>query len=292
MVKKRKTSKNKNSKRRSILRIILSAIGRFIGWLLRLVFRNALKNPLLAIGYFIFIVSFGFVGYNAIFAQTSSHKSVFIQTRPSLLNDAQRKSDNSLPNSTSGQLAGNQLPPIRQTAVVSQQMQATSLPETLADTQKELTRLGLYDGAIDGLDGPKTQNAIATWKNKYGVKQQNQQTTEISDDIATVILRNKPNAVDTITTRAVNLNVPSANSVNAVNEVTASASKVTFDAADIMRVQAALRSFGNVDVVVTGVEDDKTSYALSQFQKMFSLPVTGKIDQDVLVKMREIGLIG
>ena len=62
--------------------------------------------------------------------------------------------------------------------------------------------------------------------------------------------------------------------------------------AEIMRVQAGLRAFGNDRVNVTGTEDDNTAEALRQFQKMFSLSITGKINREVIEKMKEIGLFG
>ena len=61
--------------------------------------------------------------------------------------------------------------------------------------------------------------------------------------------------------------------------------------AEVVKVQAALRAFGNADVVVDGVSGAQTEAAIREFQALFHLPVTGEIDGTLLDKMRAVGLI-
>lgn len=193
----------------------------------------------------------------------------------------------------------------------------SELADNLLDAQKKLTALGLYNGPLDGLDGPKTRNAIAAWKQggKKIPSDKRASTTngahETHDDIASLIASQspKPSAeprealdhtkVDSVTTQSL-----STEKATAAPETTAPAAPAAKqsssvndknfkpETAEIMRVQAGLRSFGNNQVNVTGTEDDNTAEALRQFQKMFSLSVTGKINREVIDKMKEIGLFG
>ncbi len=144
--------------------------------------------------------------------------------------------------------------------------------------QKKLTKLGLYDGPLDGLEGPKTRRAIALWKQQTTERMQNRVLpSPITDEIAVLIKRSEMEmANETTKTRDL------LRSKETVLEPSVS---------DIRQVQNALRIFGHQEVIITGVEDQKTGEALKQFQKMFDLPITGKINHTVLMKMREVGLL-
>ncbi|MET3589375.1 peptidoglycan hydrolase-like protein with peptidoglycan-binding domain [Bartonella silvatica] len=136
--------------------------------------------------------------------------------------------------------------------------------------QKKLAKLGLYDGALDGIEGPKTRHAIALWKQQTTQERQNNTLSNPpTDKIALLIKQNE---------MEIEKNMPLSK-------------KTAFRVADIMQVQKALQNFGIQEVMPTGIEDKKTTEALKQFQKMFDLPITGKVDRTVLMKMREVGLL-
>ena len=61
--------------------------------------------------------------------------------------------------------------------------------------------------------------------------------------------------------------------------------------AEVVKVQAALKAFGNTSVVVDGLAGGQTETAIREFQGLFRLPVTGEIDGPLLDKMRDVGLI-
>ena len=58
----------------------------------------------------------------------------------------------------------------------------------------------------------------------------------------------------------------------------------------IKRVQEALRAFGEYDLVVSGKYDKATVDAIKNFQKIFSLPVSGYVDKQLLEKLKELSL--
>ncbi|MBI0140241.1 peptidoglycan-binding protein [Bartonella sp. W8125] len=179
--------------------------------------------------------------------------------------------------------------------------------------------MGLYDGPIDGLDGPKTRNAITLWQQKTAQAGGQSGTLKQQDDIASLISGSLATAgnVDKVTTQSLTNEKPAPANQQPANKIATNANEMRVmsaapqeiskaapsqrlenqggfkaDTADIMRVQAGLRAFGDDHVVVTGTEDENTAEALKNFQKMFSLTVTGKINQEVIDKMKDIGLIG
>lgn len=310
MVRQRKTPRTRAVRQRSFIITILAGLGHllrlFAGW----IYRHARKNPLMACGFFLFLVGFSFVTFNALFYQSASHHAVFIQTRPLAIQTSANinrtdpvkgdVSSNAVPSaSTSSGVVKEQIAPPKENAAP-----ADTLPDNLLDAQKKLAALGFYDGPLDGLYGPKTRNAIALWhQNKNSTNGSNRQTKP-QDDIASLISGAMPQngTVDRVTTQSLNNQQPPIKNAaevasqsktgSAVEQPAKADNNFKADTADIMRVQAALRAFGDDHVVVTGKEDDNTAEALKKFQKMFSLTVTGKINQEVIDKMKDIGLIG
>ena len=344
MVRQRKTPRTKSGKQRSLLFAILAGIGHLLGLFAGWTYRHARKNPLMACGFFLFLVGFGFVTFNALFYQSTSHHAVFIQTRPLAAQTAATASRNT-PVKADQPL--NNTPPAAQSA--STQPQTTTppsvavdktLPDNLLEAQKKLAAMGLYDGPIDGLDGPKTRSAITLWQQKTAQVGGQSGTLKQQDDIASLISGSLATAgnVDKVTTqsltneqraltneqralnnehKALTNEQPAPANQQPANKIATNANEMRVmsaapqeiskaapsqrlenqggfkaDTADIMRVQAGLRAFGDDHVVVTGTEDENTAEALKNFQKMFSLTVTGKINQEVIDKMKDIGLIG
>ena len=328
MASQRKTSRTRAGKQRSLFLAILAGLGHllhlFAGW----VYRHARKNPLMACGFFLFLVGFGFVTFNALFYQSASHHAVFIQTRPLAQvasapsvqitsNKADHAQEGTVSATSSSNSPTSQMQP-------SPTAKGTTLPDNLLDAQKMLAAMGLYDGPLDGLDGPKTRNAIALWR-QNSKEAGNPNRAKQQDDIASLISGALPKSgnVDQVTTQSLSTTrqaVANGQNIAAVKETTGNQTKTGADngdvkilqatpavaapsqatnangfkagTADIMRVQAGLRAFGDDHVVVTGTEDENTAEALRNFQKMFSLTITGKINQEVIDKMKDIGLIG
>lgn len=310
MVRQRNPSRTRAVKQRSFILTILAGLGHllrlFAGW----IYRHARKNPLMACGFFLFLVGFSFVTFNALFYQSASHHAVFIETRPLAVQTSAgpNRSVSAKPDAQSNTVTSSSTPSslVKQPVVAQKENTASAdkLPDNLLDVQKKLAAMGLYDGPLDGLDGPKTRNAVALWRQKTNSANSLNLQTKPQDDIASLISGAIPQngTVDRVTTQSLNNQQPATNNVTAAaptiqsqatNQQSAKAdNNFKADTTDIMQVQAALRAFGDDNVVVTGEEDDNTAEALKKFQKMFSLTVTGKVNQEVIDKMKDIGLIG
>ncbi|WP_455478582.1 peptidoglycan-binding domain-containing protein [Bartonella sp. B10] len=153
---------------------------------------------------------------------------------------------------------------------------SNSFSEHILKIQKKLAKLGFYDGPLDGVEGPKTRRAITLWKKQHANEMQHSILPKTTTDDTIILIQHSKTKNDTMKT-----NNPLHSEEDVLEPLVA----------DIIQVQKALRAFGNPEVTVTGIEDRNTIYALKQFQKMFNLPITGKINRTVLIKMREIGLL-
>ncbi|WP_317994028.1 peptidoglycan-binding domain-containing protein [Bartonella gliris] len=245
---------------------VLLISGRFLFWIASLLYFYTRKNTLFFVGSLLFIITFGFVSFNALFSQIKFTSVPNIKQNSILSSPKVKIQENT--DVTSVPLPSH----------LHKNLSSSSLSESTLKMQKKLTKLGLYDGPLDGLEGPKTRRAIALWKQQTTERMQNRVLpSPITDEIAVLIKRSEMEmANETTKTRDL------LRSKETVLEPSVS---------DIRQVQNALRIFGHQEVIITGVEDQKTGEALKQFQKMFDLPITGKINHTVLMKMREVGLL-
>ncbi|AGF74266.1 peptidoglycan-binding protein [Bartonella australis AUST/NH1] len=283
MAKKRKTRKTKVARQRSFIIAFFLISSHFFFWLVKWLYQRTRANALLVVGFFLFIISFGVVTLNALFLQRNMHQNVFIQME-SLPFSALVKSSAILkkPANFPEDIRVIPIPVLNSLRKNSSSHPLrNSLSQNLPEMKEKPTKLGFYDGALGRINSPETRRAVPLREQRTAHGTSSAQRSILpkysTDEIALLIKRSEENiANDKIIT----------DSPTHPEKVILSLST-----ADITRVQEALRIFGNQEVVVTAVEDKETESALKQFQKMFNLPITGKISRGVLVKMREVGLL-
>ena len=336
----RKTSPVKRNNRRNVRSRNLSE--RFVGFLLTTIASGAVfagrfmvRNPVLTGGATAFLVVMGFVSANALWYQPQSHDNLFFRTRPDLVFVPTPKpsllSQKANTNDSSGASEPDPVPTQKNDAEQTATSQVASLDSVeltdelpalapnadleIAKIQQKLRSLGLYDGAVDGLPGPKTRQAVEQWQllqKKAGVNTAPQQNTDkaaaqpsIENIIQVAVPEARPKPQNIVAVdRVVTSNAPSKreaaeqaavkpNERTRPETVTASlttnAKPVTSQ--DIVRVQAGLKAFGNDLIIVDGVAGQSTQDAIREFQKLFDMQITGQIDMQLIGKMREIGLI-
>ncbi|WP_375641970.1 MULTISPECIES: peptidoglycan-binding domain-containing protein [unclassified Bartonella] len=276
MTTKRKKSRKKTVKHRkyysSVVITLILIIFHFVFWSTKTLYFYTRKNTLFFVGSLLFSISFLFISFNALFSQMTTHQNILTQMKFSSVQSIGKGSTLSEKEEKSLELSGV-------TSVHSQSHNHTNSPlppqsASMLEKQKELAKLGLYDGPLDGLEGPKTRRAITLWKQQTSQRmQKNFLSDPATDEIAILI---KQSEIET-------------NNTNNMTHLKEAILEPSVE--DIIQVQKALHIFGNEEVIVTGIEDQKTIEALKQFQKMFDLPVTGKINHTILMKMREIGLL-
>lgn len=353
---KKNTPVRRNNRRNERSR---SLSDRFVGFLFTTVASGALfagrfmvRNPVLTSGATAFLVVMSFVSANALWYQPQPHDNVFFRTRPDLVftptpkpgflsHDANKNDADSIARpeieerlksahaeqQTAQQFSsldsvelGDELPALPQNADLE-----------IAKIQQKLRSLGLYDGAVDGLSGPKTRQAIEQWQllqqkanggshdvkpyiasgSESSVRQQNIETI-----IQIAIPKARPKSpdnrgsdnqgvdkpiIDKMTTSNVSpKREDGAARSEAKRPQTVQATLATnstpvmsqdVTSQDIVRVQAGLKAFGNDLIIVDGVAGRSTQDAIREFQKLFDMQITGQVDAQLINKMREIGLI-
>lgn len=130
-------------------------------------------------------------------------------------------------------------------------------PEIVADLQRELARRGFYDGAADGVYGPRTDAAIRDFEQTAGMRP----STEPNDTLLAALARSNFKAKPVAA--APNRNDP-------IAELLAPSQR-------IIAVQRALADYGYGQIKSTGIYDPETRTAIERFERDRKLPVTGQI---------------
>jgi peptidoglycan hydrolase-like protein with peptidoglycan-binding domain len=237
---------------------------------------RAAKNPVATGGTVAFAVVMFFVSSNALFYQPFQHKDAFFQTRSMsnyvapVLPRVSLNTPNNGPKSETFKIARE-----------DHSANGAKKDAVLIDVQSALASMKLYDGTIDGLPGPKTREAIASFQQQAGLEP----TGEVD-----------PLLVDAIRTASIPITkVPLPRAKQTTEEPLPNANAVVGDPAltdaDIKKLQAGLKAFGNEGIDIDGKIGSKTKQAILEFQSLFKLPETGVADQATLDKLQEIGLV-
>ncbi len=217
------------------------------------------RNPTLVGGSTAFLVALSFVSANALWYQPYAHSGAFFATRDFMRAGAPEQPE--------------------ETTILIERPEPTPVIEgdpILKKVQQTLRDLKFYGGDVDGLYGPNTREAIASYQTKMGLAVTGAVDDTLLDQLGTGSV--KPVVVPTPAPR------------DAVATATSVSTPPVRDDR-IAKVQAGLQEFGNEAVEADGLMGAKTEAAIREFQSLFGLPVTGKPDQEVYAKMKEIGLI-
>jgi peptidoglycan hydrolase-like protein with peptidoglycan-binding domain len=239
------------------------------------------RNPMLVGGTTAFVVALSYVSANALWYQPHFHSGAFFATR-----------DNNY--------VGPPDPAMQETTIrIERPGDARPAPKpdpVVEKVQAVLKSMNLYEGEVDGLNGPNTRTAIAAYRKTLGMPGSGEiddallqqlgagETTAgieprpaVARDPIAERLAEEPSAPPTLAERpqeiAVRIGEPAA--------------------ADpmILKIQAGLKAFGNDGMEIDGRIGNKTRAAIREFQSLFGLAVTGEPSQEVYAKMREIGLV-
>ena len=281
-------SKKRRAPRRGKFAVAVFATGSLIA-----------SNPGIAGGTTAFLVTLGFISANALWYQPHVHEGVFFRTRPELVFKPVKQSNISLPGGTSQAQSADA--PIRKVksvpipqspdpiaaAINGDPVLAPGGDPEVAKLQQKLLALGFYSGTVDGISGKGTRAAIDAYRKAtaaMGIEPE-QAVDNASETTASIAIpEKKPEQTqEKATIQKV--------STSPAQDNAAVASAGGLSPAEIVRVQAGLRAFGNDMVEIDGKVGASTNSAVSEFQKLFRLPVTGEPDQKLLAKMQEIGLI-
>jgi peptidoglycan hydrolase-like protein with peptidoglycan-binding domain len=128
----------------------------------------------------------------------------------------------------------------------------------VADIQRALARLGFYDGAPDGVYGPRTDAAIRDFEHAAGLRP----SAEPSEALLAAIARSgvKP--------AAARRNDPIA--------------ALLAPDKRLIAIQRALADFGYGPIEATGVHDAQTRAAIERFERARRRPQTGQVSEQLV----------
>jgi peptidoglycan hydrolase-like protein with peptidoglycan-binding domain len=271
------------------------------------------ENPALAGSGVVFAVVMFYVSTNALFYQPHRHKDALFSTRSmhSYVAPDLPKPMAKLTNQDGGTQS---FKVTRETAMAP----AKQLSDpTLADIQTALAQLKMYSGSVDGLPGPKTRAAITKFQQEAGLEPTGEIDPLLLDAIRTASIPAEKVPAPALKNRQVKAK-PTVKPVSAQempqalaekplqklaqnpvrepvdiasDETAASGPAGGLSDADIMRLQAGLKAFGNDSIDVDGKIGGKTRDAIREFQTLFQLTVSGEPNREVLGKLQEIGLV-
>ena len=132
--------------------------------------------------------------------------------------------------------------------------------DTVAEIQRELARHGFYDGAADGVYGPKTDTAIRDFEQAAGLRPSAEPNDVLLASIARSAIKAQPVAIQR--------NDPIA--------------ALLAPSGRIVAVQRALTDFGYGPLKPTGLYDTETRSAIERFEKARRRPVTGQINDQLV----------
>lgn len=293
----------------------LALVGRGAGRCFALAGRLSARYPMWAGGSAVFIIAFSFVAANAMWYQHGSHPSPLLRTRVPLVSAevaerlaaANGEAVEPRPVTTFViEREGETEPETRERpsattpgdATVGADERASLTPGLVADVQKELARLGLYDGVPDGRNGPKTAAAILRFEKQAGRLETGTVSADLLDglraaggpDSAAAIPDNRPYA-DPKSVPADADPIAAAIRTAEKDEALAPRADVPISSEMVMNIQKGLSNLAYADIVVDGVAGDQTREAIRHFEKHYRLPQTGEPNAKVLNKLKEIGAL-
>jgi peptidoglycan hydrolase-like protein with peptidoglycan-binding domain len=243
------------------------------------------RNPMLVGGTTAFIVALSYVSANAIWYQPHFHNGAFFATRDV-------------------NYSGPRDPAADVTTIrIERQGDARPAPKPdpkLQKVQAVLKSMGLYEGDVDGVSGPNTRKAIASYRKTLGMPASDQIDDALLEALGagdtTAAIKPRDDVAAEIgeagTGEGETSPLPELpERPQLVSAVDRPADKPAAPDPMIMKVQAGLKAFGNDKMEVDGKIGAKTRAAIREFQSLFGLPVTGEPSKEVYAKMREIGLV-
>jgi peptidoglycan hydrolase-like protein with peptidoglycan-binding domain len=246
------------------------------------------ENPAIAGGICTFLVAFTLVAANALYAQPGGHPGPIFATRDTVTTNSLSRPqprDRQTLGGPSSALSLERIPvPMMRPRV------ETALPDSsslVVEAQAELARLGLYDGEIDGVYGPRTHDAVIAYEDRFGYARTGQVSRQMVRQ-----LRKSPTPSDAgpVETTLAELPAPVTRD-DRTKPVSVSYGGQRDDPALVARIQIGLINFGEGDIAVDGVVDNHTEAAIRGFQKRYGMRVDGRPSDAIIGKLEEIGAL-
>jgi len=269
---------------------------------------RAFENPAMSGGLVVMALTATAIMSNAMFLQNGRHPEPLFNTRPQVATREQPRAPAMAPiPATRPQplpqavqpppaAAPRVMPPVPQPKPVA----ATPQPAPVAAvnpqvaltsaTQRELARLGVYMGAIDGALGSRTRGAIASFQTAAGLKA----SGEPSPELLATLRQSSAQPVAAAPPPAPAVEAAKPDQVAAAVQRAAELEREQAAARQgdrLRRIQMALDLIGYGPLPTDGQPTPATPDAIRRFEPDNGLPVTGEPGDKVIVRLVTIGAI-
>jgi peptidoglycan hydrolase-like protein with peptidoglycan-binding domain len=186
---------------------------------------------------------------NALFMQSGPHPAPIFANKPApILSPAFGPVSSLLPQQKSGD------------AKIEVPSSTRPRADLLAEVQRELAKRGFYDGATDGVYGPKTDTAIRDFEQAAGLRA----SAEPNEALLNAITRSNVKAAPVANNRA-----------DPIAQLLAPNKR-------LVAIQRALAEFGYGPIQPTGAHDPQTRSAIERFERARKRPVTGQVSEQLV----------
>jgi peptidoglycan hydrolase-like protein with peptidoglycan-binding domain len=268
--------------------------------LVRLVDR-AFENPAMSGGLVVMALTATAIMSNAMFLQSGRHPEPLFNTRPAAVAREVAKAPAVTPAPAARPQATTALPPVPRTAPQTKPAAPTpampvpprpvASPASLVSaTQRELARLGMYAGTIDGMIGSRTRAAISNYQTTAGLTA----TGEPSPELLTALRQASANPAVAPPAPAPASTAAKPDQVAAAVERAAELEREQQAAAQsdrLRRIQSVLDQIGYGPLAADGQANAATADAIRRFELDNGLPVTGEASDRVIARLVAIGAI-
>jgi len=155
--------------------------------------------------------------------------------------------------------------------------------QLVLDLQTALRRQGLYNGPLDGISGPATEQAIRIYEREHGEAETGRPTEAL---LARITLQGAVPATPSV---PVPRQKPTAGGIG-IGEPATVAPAEAGPAADlrIAGIQKLLSDLGYGPLQDDGVMGENTEIAIKRFQLNWDLPITGKVSPDLVARLESV----
>lgn len=150
----------------------------------------------------------------------------------------------------------------------------------ISEVQSMLAVKGFYHGLVDGVDGPETRAAIADYERGINVSPTGEPSVKL-------LARMRMDQL----VREELVPLPARAPATNLNPETPATATSAITATQILSVQQAMNSFGYGPVTADGVFGEETSAAIQRFEMNQGISVSGKISDDLIVRLMTIGAL-
>jgi peptidoglycan hydrolase-like protein with peptidoglycan-binding domain len=272
------------------------------------------ENPAMSGGLMVMALTASAIVSNAMFLQSGHHPDPLFMTRPAAVRHSQPAPAAltvPVPKPRPDVLAMDppmpRLAPNRQVATLEEAAPDTPAmmpvpPETVAgppgatlvmETQRELARLGLYSGTIDGLPGPQTQAAIRAYEAAAGLPRTGTATARLLEMMKHPIPAkgSQPASIDPAgDAEAAALDLREQQRAEKIAAEKQNAARLQARS-DTRIIQGALNRIGYGPLPVDGDAGEATADAIRRFELDNGLPITGAPSDALVGRLVAIGAV-